>query len=68
MVSEGCYRSPEEVAKVRQNGWSLTGDSGYLDGEGYLNILNRKKGMIIAGGFNVYSTEVEDAHHAAKAG
>ena len=61
MVSEGYYGNPEETAKVRLNGWHLTGDIGYLDEEGYLHIVDRKKDMIITGGFNVYSTEVEQA-------
>ena len=61
MVSEGYYQSPEETAKIRVNGWHLTGDIGYLDEAGYLYIVDRKKDMIISGGFNVYSTEVEQA-------
>ena len=61
MVSEGYYNSPEETAKMRKNGWHLTGDIGKLDEEGYLSIIDRKKDMIITGGFNVYSTEVEQA-------
>jgi acyl-CoA synthetase (AMP-forming)/AMP-acid ligase II len=60
-VSLGYYRAPEETAKIRRNGWHLTGDIGYLDEEGYLFIVDRKKDMIISGGFNVYSTEVEQA-------
>lgn len=61
MVSEGYYEAPEETAKIRVNGWHLTGDIGYLDEEGYLYIVDRKKDMIITGGFNVYSAEVEHA-------
>ena len=61
MVSEGYYEAPEETAKIRVNGWHLTGDIGYLDEEGYLYVVDRKKDMIITGGFNVYSTEVEQA-------
>jgi acyl-CoA synthetase (AMP-forming)/AMP-acid ligase II len=60
-VSLGYYRAPEETAKIRRDGWHLTGDIGYLDEEGYLFIVDRKKDMIISGGFNVYSTEVEQA-------
>lgn len=60
-VSLGYYQAPEETAKIRRNGWHLTGDIGYLDEEGYLFIVDRKKDMIISGGFNVYSTEVEQA-------
>ncbi len=61
MVSEGYFEAPEETAKIRINGWHLTGDIGYLDEEGYLYIVDRKKDMIITGGFNVYSAEVEHA-------
>ncbi|MDE2848979.1 MAG: AMP-binding protein [Acidobacteriota bacterium] len=60
-VSEGYYGDPEETAKIRRNGWHLTGDIGVLDEDGYLTIVDRKKDMIITGGFNVYSTEVEQA-------
>ncbi len=60
-VSLGYYQSPEETAKIRLNGWHLTGDIGFLDEEGFLSIVDRKKDMIITGGFNVYSTEVEQA-------
>ena len=59
MVSEGYYQAPEETAKIRKNGWHLTGDIGYLDEDGFLFIVDRKKDMIITGGFNVYSSEVE---------
>ena len=51
MVSEGYYEAPEETAKIRVNGWHLTGDIGYLDDEGYLYVVDRKKDMIITGGF-----------------
>ncbi|BFM15739.1 AMP-binding protein [Maricurvus nonylphenolicus] len=61
IVAEGYYQDPEETAKIRKNGWHLTGDIGYLDADGYLFIVDRKKDMIISGGFNVYSSEVEQA-------
>lgn len=61
MVSEGYYRDPEETARVRVNGWHLTGDIGFVDEHGYVHIVDRKKDMIITGGFNVYSAEVEQA-------
>ncbi len=64
MVSEGYYENPEETAKIRRNGWHLTGDIGVIDETGLLFIIDRKKDMIISGGFNVYSTEVEQALHA----
>lgn len=58
-VSLGYYENPEMTATIRKDGWHLTGDIGYLDEEGYLYIVDRKKDMIITGGFNVYSVEVE---------
>jgi acyl-CoA synthetase (AMP-forming)/AMP-acid ligase II len=58
-VSEGYFRNPEATAAARRNGWHLTGDIGVLDEHGYLTIVDRKKDMIITGGFNVYSAEVE---------
>ncbi len=61
MVSEGYYENPEETAKIRVNGWHLTGDIGFLDEDSFLYIVDRKKDMIITGGFNVYSTEVEQS-------
>ena len=50
---------PDATAALRQHGWHHTGDVGYLDDEGFLFIVDRKKDMIITGGFNVYSAEVE---------
>jgi acyl-CoA synthetase (AMP-forming)/AMP-acid ligase II len=61
MVSPGYYRNPEETTKIRLDGWHLTGDIGYLDADGFLYISDRKKDIIITGGFNVYSAEVEQA-------
>lgn len=58
-VATGYYQDPEETAAIRRNGWHLTGDIGYLDDDGFLYICDRKKDMIITGGFNVYSVEVE---------
>jgi acyl-CoA synthetase (AMP-forming)/AMP-acid ligase II len=58
-VSEGYFRNPAATAEVRRDGWHLTGDIGYLDEDGFLFIVDRKKDMIITGGFNVYSAEVE---------
>jgi fatty-acyl-CoA synthase len=58
---EGYWQQPEETAKALGDGWFHTGDGGFLDGEGYLNIQDRKKDVIITGGENVSSIEVEDA-------
>ncbi|NMM84418.1 fatty-acid--CoA ligase [Rhodococcus sp. SRB_17] len=56
------YRNlPEETAEAFAGGWMHTGDAGYLDERGYLFIVDRIKDMIITGGENVYSTEVENA-------
>ncbi len=59
LVMKGYYKNPEATAEVSQFGWHHTGDIGYLDDEGYLYIVDRKKDMIISGGFNVYPSEVE---------
>lgn len=61
LVTPGYYRNPEATAEASLHGWHHTGDIGYLDEDGYLFIVDRAKDMIISGGFNVYSTEVEQA-------
>ncbi len=61
LVMKGYYRNPEATAEASAYGWHHTGDIGYLDDENYLYIVDRAKDMIITGGFNVYSTEVEQA-------
>ncbi|MBM6399784.1 acyl-CoA synthetase [Phycicoccus sonneratiae] len=61
LVTPGYYRNPEATAEASLHGWHHTGDIGYLDEVGYLFIVDRAKDMIISGGFNVYSTEVEQA-------
>jgi len=58
---KGYYGNPEATAAEFQEGFWKSGDLGYLDEEGYLFIVDRKKDMIITGGFNVYASEVEDA-------
>ena len=57
----GYWRSPETTGEAIRDGWLHTGDVGYLDDEGYLFIVDRKKDLIIRGGFNVYPRDVEDA-------
>ncbi len=61
LVMEGYYKNPEATAEVTRFGWHHTGDIGYLDQENFLYIVDRAKDMIITGGFNVYSIEVEQA-------
>jgi acyl-CoA synthetase (AMP-forming)/AMP-acid ligase II len=57
----GYYRNPEATAEASAHGWHHTGDIGFLDEDGYLYIVDRAKDMVISGGFNVYSAEVEQA-------
>ncbi len=59
-VMVGYWRSPEATAEALRDGRLHTGDIGYLDDEGYLFIVDRKKDLIIRGGFNVYPRDVED--------
>ncbi|MEV4312471.1 long-chain fatty acid--CoA ligase [Actinocrispum sp. NPDC049592] len=61
LVMAGYYRNPEATAEASAHGWHHTGDIGFLDDEGYLHIVDRAKDMVITGGFNVYSAEVEQA-------
>jgi acyl-CoA synthetase (AMP-forming)/AMP-acid ligase II len=56
---KGYYRDQEQTETTIVDGWLHTGDIGHLDGEGYLYITDRKKDMIISGGFNVYPSEIE---------
>ncbi|HET6166717.1 MAG TPA: AMP-binding protein [Marmoricola sp.] len=60
VVLEGYWEQPEESAKALEGGWFHTGDGGTIDDEGYLTISDRKKDVIITGGENVSSIEVED--------
>jgi len=61
LVMAGYYKNPAASADATRHGWHRTGDIGYLDGDNYLFIVDRAKDMIITGGFNVYSAEVEQA-------
>jgi long-chain acyl-CoA synthetase len=60
-VTAGYWHKPEETAKVLRGGWFTSGDLGYLDDAGYLFLVDRAKDMIVSGGENVYSAEVENA-------
>jgi long-chain acyl-CoA synthetase len=55
------WRRPEETRAAFRDGWYHTGDAGYVDDKGYLYLVDRVKDMIVTGGENVYSAEVEDA-------
>lgn len=59
-IMTGYWQDPQETQKVIKNGWYHTGDAGYLDELGYLHLTDRIKDMIITGGENVYSLEVEN--------
>jgi fatty-acyl-CoA synthase len=67
LVMAGYYKDPGATAAASAHGWHHTGDVGYLDVDGWLFIVDRAKDMIITGGFNVYSAEVEQALMAHEA-
>ncbi len=60
-VMKGYWKRPEETAKALRNGYMHTGDLASIDSEGFIFIVDRAKDMIISGGENIYSTEVENA-------
>jgi len=66
-VMQGYWNQPELTAEALRGGWMHTGDAGYMDEDGYLFMVDRVKDMIISGGENVFSAEVEDVlmKHAA---
>lgn len=59
-VMKGYWKKEEETANIFRDGWLLTGDLGYMDENGYFYIVDRKKDMIIAGGYNIYPREIEE--------
>ena len=59
-VMKGYYKRPEATTKAFTNGWFHTGDIGIIDDEGYVAIVDRKKDMILRGGYNVYPRELEE--------
>lgn len=59
-VMKGYYKRPEATAEAFKNGWFHTGDIGMIDDEGYLAIVDRKKDMILRGGYNIYPRELEE--------
>jgi acyl-CoA synthetase (AMP-forming)/AMP-acid ligase II len=69
LVMKGYYKAPQKTAETIVDGWLHTGDIGHIDADGYLHITDRKKDMIISGGFNVYPSEIEQviwAHPAVQ--
>jgi len=58
-IMMGYYNRPEETKEAIRDGWFLTGDLGKFDEDGYLTIVDRKKDMIIAGGYNIYPVELD---------
>ncbi len=64
MVMLGYWKQPDLTAHTLRNGWLHTGDGGYMDDDGFVYIVDRVKDMIVSGGENVYSAEVEEALYA----
>ncbi|MDZ5470747.1 long-chain-fatty-acid--CoA ligase (plasmid) [Bacillus sp. 31A1R] len=59
-IMKGYWNRPEDTEQTLRDGWLLTGDLGYMDEEGYFFVVDRKKDMIIAGGYNIYPREIEE--------
>lgn len=62
-VMKGYWNRPEDTEQTLKDGWLYTGDLGYMDENGYFYVVDRKKDMIIAGGFNIYPREIEEVMH-----
>ena len=60
-VTQGYWNAPQETAAAFVDGYLLTGDIGYMDEDGYFYLVDRKKDLIISGGFNVYPRSIEEA-------
>jgi long-chain acyl-CoA synthetase len=69
LMMAGYYKRPDLTAKAEVNGWYRSGDMGYVDAEGFLYLVDRKKDMIISGGVNVYPRDIEEvaSQHAGLA-
>jgi long-chain acyl-CoA synthetase len=63
-IMKGYYKNPEATAETMRGGWFHTGDLAYADDEGFLFIVDRKKDLIIRGGYNVYPREIEEVLYA----
>lgn len=59
-IMSGYWNNPEETANVMRDGWLYTGDIGYIDHDGHVFIVDRKKDMVLASGFNVYPREIDE--------
>ncbi|MDF2790502.1 MAG: long-chain fatty acid--CoA ligase [Neobacillus sp.] len=59
-VMKGYWNRPEATEETIKDGWLYTGDLGYMDDKGYFYVVDRKKDMIIAGGYNIYPREIEE--------
>ena len=59
-VTSGYFKSPEDTKNAIRDGWLYTGDIGYMDEDGYLFIVDRKKDLIIAGGYNIYPRDIDE--------
>ena len=66
-VMKGYWKNPEATQETIKDGWLFTGDLARVDGDGYIYIVDRKKDMIISGGENIYSKEVEDVVNSHQA-
>jgi len=56
----GYYNKPEQTKEAVKDGWFYTGDLGFFDKDGYLSVVDRKKDMVIAGGYNIYPVEIDN--------
>ncbi len=63
-VMAGYWQRPEETARTLRDGWLYTGDIAYMDDDGYFYIVDRKKDLIIVGGYNVYPREIDEVLHS----